>query len=194
MLIYATASGLSQGEYYDLGEVKVETYQRRAMFTGSVMLGGPFDPQTLRMTATLNQQGLVPLMEPYTALGYPQEGGGGGETTTPTVLNTNYPAGRVVDWVRLELRSSADPSQLVATRQALVLQNGSIVSTAGIAINFFDVVHGNYYVAVRHRNHLGSMTGTFSPFLSPEAVCGPTFSPTQVSSATALHLGIYRTA
>jgi hypothetical protein len=160
VLIYGERSPVTSIGHYDLAEVRVETYERRAMFTGSVLLGGAFDATTQRMSATLNQQGLIPLNEPYTALGYPQVGGGGGESTTTTVLNTNYPAGRVVDWVRLELRSFSDPSVLVATRQALVLQNGTILSAAGIALNLFNVLHGNYYVAVRHRNHLGAMTGT----------------------------------
>jgi hypothetical protein len=160
VLIYGQANGISTGSYYDLAEVRVETYERRARFVGAVLLGGAYDASTQRMTAALSQQGLVPLTEPYTALGYPQVSGGGGETTTAAVLNTNYPAGRVVDWVRLELRSSSNPSQLVATRQALVLQNGTIVSTSGIPMNLFNVLHGNYYVAVRHRNHLGAMTST----------------------------------
>lgn len=160
VLLYGERSPVISTGHYDLAEVRVDAYERRAMFTGSVLLGGAFDPTTQRMTATLNQQGLVPLTEPYTALGYPQVGGGGGETTTAAVLNTNYPAGRVVDWVRLELRSFSDPSNLVATRQALVLQNGSIVSTTGQFGNLFNVLHGNYYVAVRHRNHLGAMTST----------------------------------
>jgi len=138
----------------------VETFERRARFVGAVMLGGAYDPSTQRMRADLVQQNLLPLTEPYTALGYAQVNGGGGETTTATVLNTNYPAGRVVDWVRLELRSFSDPSLLVATRQALVLQNGSIVSTSGAGLNLFNVLHGNYYVAVHHRNHLGAMTST----------------------------------
>ncbi len=168
VLIYGQTSTVVTGGYYDLAHVQVETFERRARFVGAVMLGGAYDPTTQRMRADLAQQNLVPLTEPYTALGYPQVNGGGGETTTAAVLNTNYPAGRVVDWVRLELRSFSDPSLLVATRQALVLQNGSIVSTSGAGMNLFNVLHGNYYVAVRHRNHLGAMTSTPSTVPYPD--------------------------
>lgn len=160
VLIYGERSPSTSVGYYDLAEVRVETYEMRAMFFGTLMLGGAYDATTQRMSADLNLQGLIPLTEPYTALGYPQVNGGGGETTTSTVLSTNYPSGRVVDWVRLELRAFADPTQLVATRQALVLQNGRIVSTTGQLGVLFDVLHGNYFVAVRHRNHLGAMTST----------------------------------
>ncbi len=101
VLIYGETSTVVTGGYYDLAQVRVETYERRASFAGTVLLGGAFDATSQRMSATLNQQGLVTLSEPYSALGYPQVGGGGGETTTATVLNTNNPAGRLVDWVRL---------------------------------------------------------------------------------------------
>lgn len=160
VLIYGEASTVVSGGHYDLAEVKVETYEMRAMFYGSVMLGGPYDAGTQKMTANLNLQGLIPTTEPYTALGYPQVNGGGNETTTPTVLTTVYPGGRVVDWVRLELRAFANPAQVVATRQALVLQNGQIISATGPSNILFNVIHGNYHVSVRHRNHLGAMTST----------------------------------
>lgn len=160
VLIYGEASNVMSGGYYDLAEVRVETYEMRAMFYGTAMLGGAYDAGTQQMSASLNLQGLLPLTEPYTALGYPQVNGGGGETTTPTVLATNYPGGRVVDWVRLELRAFANPAQVVATRQALVLQNGQIIAATGPSNILFNVIHGNYYVAVRHRHHLGAMTST----------------------------------
>ncbi len=160
VLIYGERSPVTSVGHYDLAEVRVETYERRARFAGALMLGGAYDPTTQRMRASLVQQNLLPLIEPYTALGYPQVAGGGGETTNNTVLNTTYGGGRVVDWVRLELRAAANPAQLLATRQALVLQNGSVISASGSALNLFNVLHGNYYVAVRHRNHLGAMTST----------------------------------
>ncbi|MGV3638332.1 MAG: hypothetical protein ACO1NQ_11895 [Flavobacteriales bacterium] len=160
VLIYGVRSPVTSIGHFDLAEVRVETFEQRAMFAGTVMLGGAYNAGTQQMRADLNLQGLIPLVEPYTGLGYAQVNGGGGETTTPTVLSTNYPAGRVVDWVRLELRAFADPTQLVATRQALVLQNGQIVSTTGQAGILFNVLYGNYFVVVRHRNHLAAMTST----------------------------------
>lgn len=188
VLIYGEANTVTAGGYYDLAEVRVETYEMRAMFYGTVMLGGAYDPGTQRMSANLNVQGLIPMTEPFTALGYPQMNGGGGETTSATVLGTNYPAGRVVDWVRLELRAFADPAQVVATRQALVLQNGQIIAATGPSNILFNVIHGNYYVAVRHRNHLGAMTST--PITVPYpggGVWGYYFASTgfQCSGATA---------
>ncbi|MBK7083963.1 MAG: hypothetical protein IPH53_04585 [Flavobacteriales bacterium] len=148
-----------------LDHIVVQTKPYKAQFVGNVLLGGPYDPLSQTMSDALRQQGLVPLTEPYTALGWPQVSGGGGETVTPAVLNATYAGGHVVDWVRLELRKHSDPTVLMATRQALVLQNGTVISTTGTQSVLFDILPGNYYVAVRHRNHLGTMS--FAPYTVP---------------------------
>lgn len=145
--------------------VVVQVTPGNAQFGGTMLLGGAYNPTTHLMNDNLRQLGLIPLTEPYTALGWPQAGGGGGEVTTAAVLNATYTGGRVVDWVRLELRQSTDPSVLVASRQALVLQNGTVISAQGSTSVLFGVLPGNYWVAVRHRNHLGAML--FSPITVP---------------------------
>ncbi|MBK7086012.1 MAG: hypothetical protein IPH53_15650 [Flavobacteriales bacterium] len=64
-----------------------------------VLLEGPLNTTTLIMNDPLRAAGLVPLTEPYTALGFAQVAGGGGETsTTPVLATTGNNA--VVDWVR----------------------------------------------------------------------------------------------
>lgn len=120
-------------------------------------LEGPFDLQSGLMSDALRQQGLLPLTEPYTALGYAHVGGGG-ESTNATVLSASG-SDAVVDWVVVELRDAASPSQVIATSSALLRRNGQITSVAGTPVRF-PVTGGNYHVAIRHRNHLGCMTGT----------------------------------
>jgi len=122
------------------------------------VLEGPYVAGTGLMNDALRTAGLIPTTEPYTALGFTQAGGGGGETVAPAVLAV---AGNnaVVDWVRVELRSAAAPATIVATRQGLLLRNGDITATDGTsALSFSGTSAGNYYVALRHRNHLGTMT------------------------------------
>lgn len=143
-----------------IDQVVVRKKPWKAQFFGSMMLAGPYDPLTQTMSDGLRQQGLIPLVEPYTALGLPQVSGGGGETTTSAVLNAQHNGGHVVDWVRLELREFNDPTVLMATRQALLLQNGSVITATGSPSVLFDIAPGNYFIAVRHRNHLAAMTAS----------------------------------
>lgn len=123
------------------------------------LLDGPYLSATSRMRDDLRQQNLIPLTEPYTTAGLPQAAGGGGETTTLARLNTVF-AGthRAVDWVRLELRSATTPTQVVATRQALLWSNGTLRAANADDDLIFNVPEGSYHVAVRHRNHLPVMT------------------------------------
>jgi len=121
------------------------------------MLEGPYDQLSGLMKDDLRSAGLVPLTEPYTAIGYPHVNGGGGETTTGTVLATTG-ANAIVDWVVVELRSATTPATVVATRAALLQRDGDITGVDGTSPVQFTLPVGDYHVAVRHRNHLGVMT------------------------------------
>jgi CshA-type fibril repeat protein len=116
------------------------------------------------MRDDLRAGGYLPLTEPYTALAntrFTHVGGGGGETTTAAVLAAN--AGTpdaIVDWVFVELRNAADSSVVLQTRSALVQRDGDVVSAAdGVSkLNFTGIVGQQYFISVKHRNHLGAMT------------------------------------
>lgn len=124
-----------------------------------MLLEGPYDQASGQMTDNLRSAGLIPLTEPYTALGYAQVAGGGGETVAQSVLNVTG-VNAVVDWVRVELRSSSTPTTILATRQGLLQRDGDVVATDGTSALSFGVGAANYYVVVRHRNHLGAMTAS----------------------------------
>src|SRR5690606_14409090 len=103
----------------------------------------------------LRAQGLVPLQEPYSAMGFNVEG----PTSTSSALLAITGTNAVVDWVLVESRSATDPQQILSTRAGLLLRNGSVVSP----VNGNDPLNmclpmGSYYVVVRHRNHLPCMT------------------------------------
>lgn len=120
-----------------------------------VWLEGAYTPGSL-MSASLFQNGLIPLTEPYTALGYTHIGGGG-ETTTMQMLDP-FPGTdehTAVDWVVLELRDQNQPSLIVATQSCILRRNGLITRTDGLDLPVFMVAADGYFVAVRHRNHLG---------------------------------------
>ena len=128
-------------------------------------LEGPFNTTSTLMDATLRESGLLPLQEPYTALGYAHVGLGGGELTTQAVLNV-VGNDAVVDWVVVELRDASTPSAVLATRSALIKKNGYVVDIDGSSDVYFDQPPGNYFIALRHRNHLGVMTAAAQPLSS----------------------------
>ncbi|HQW88035.1 MAG TPA: hypothetical protein PLH93_12635, partial [Flavobacteriales bacterium] len=141
-----------------------------------------FETSTGLMRGSLRSAGLVPLAEPYTALGFDAVNGSGGETTTGAVLAVSGSAS-VVDWVRVELRHKNNSASVVAVRHALLLRNGNVVDVDGTSDVAFSVPADNYHIAVRHRNHLGAMLAT------PQALSATATLKDLTLSATALYGG-----
>ena len=73
----------------------------------------------------------------------------------PSVLAVTG-ANAIVDWVLVELRS--DTATIAVRKAALVQRDGDIVETDGVTPVSLTGAAGNYYVVVKHRNHLGVMT------------------------------------
>ncbi len=72
-----------------------------------------------------------------------------------------------VDWVMVELRSAEKQDSVIATRAGLVQRDGDVRDIDNISyLTFANVPSGSYYVAIRHRNHLGIVTAN-THLLSP---------------------------
>ncbi len=121
-----------------------------------VLLDGPYVPGSGLMSDGLRTASLIPLTEPYTALGFDMHGGSG-LGTVPGFLNTTG-NDALVDWVLVELRAAGNNSQVVATVPALLQRDGDVVGRLLTPSPLVSVAPGNYFVALRHRNHLGVMT------------------------------------
>ena len=119
-----------------------------------VWLQGPYNGTN--MNDNLRSLNLIPLSDPYPALGYVHVGGGGA-TTTSAVLSVSG-TNAIVDWILVEIRSATTPTQRVYTTSALLQRDGDIVATNGTSPLSIPLPAGNYHIAVRHRNHLGAMT------------------------------------
>ncbi|MBL7983469.1 MAG: hypothetical protein JNM91_00655 [Flavobacteriales bacterium] len=153
-----TVEALNADDECWLDHVAVQTYPSSTMvLQAAVLLGGPYDAVNMSMTDGLRASGLIPQVEPYTALGYMQVGGGGGETL-PAVLLGGTEFRRAVDWIRLEVRSATNPSVVLATRQCVLDQFGQLHGRYGELVFDVGVPAGSYRIAVRHRNHSGCMT------------------------------------
>lgn len=108
----------------------------------------------------------IPNQEPYSALAaFSHSNGGGGETVTaPATVFAGNGDNSIVDWVFVELRNSSSPTTVVATRSALLQRDGDVVDVDGVSPIFFaNSAPSSYYVSVRHRNHLGTMTANAVP-------------------------------
>ncbi len=102
------------------------------------------------MRISLRNFNLLPLSQPY---GNSQFSYNGTESVA------SIPAG-VVDWVYLEVRSTADGAAVPNGKRAAFLKSdGSVVDLDGTSpVKIENVPSGNYFVVVGHRNHLPVMS------------------------------------
>jgi hypothetical protein len=128
-------------------------------FAGKVMLQGALNATTGLMNNALNTLGILQehaSNQPYKSSGFNYIG-------TESVAQGFFAAHPdIVDWVLLELRDPNVPATVVATRAAFVKQDGTLVETDGTttAISFPNIASANYYVTVKHRNHLAIRSTT----------------------------------
>lgn len=65
----------------------------------------------------------------------------------------------IIDWAFVELRSKSNSATVLATRAGLIQRDGDIVDVDGVScLSFPGVTVDSYFVAIRHRSHLGVMT------------------------------------
>ncbi|MCD4681264.1 MAG: hypothetical protein K8S00_12840, partial [Bacteroidales bacterium] len=129
-----------------------------------VFLQGPYITGSNMMRTDLIALDFFPTTQPYSAFPWDYYG-----TESIGTVPSN-----VVDWVLVELRDPYDT--IVDLRAALLLDNGQVVDTNFLpGIGFKHVGPGNYYVVVKHRNHMPVMTAL--PLALPNAT-GYDFSDT----------------
>lgn len=138
------------------------------LVAAKVFLQGPYNGGL--MIDSLRAKSLLPVTDPYPSLGFIHAGNNAAATVNGAVFN-NAGNTAIVDWIWVELRNSANPAQVVATRSALVHKDGNITDLDGISpVRFSSVPEAAYYVAIRHRNHLGIMTQSTLVFNNNSAV------------------------
>lgn len=121
------------------------------------LLQGSYDAGSGLMKDNLRALNLIPLNQPYgnyAAFNY---------TGTEAINSTRLAQSglnAVVDWIIVELRSALNPTVVVTRQAALLTRNGNIVSanTDSPNLHLLGVSNGSYYIALRHRNHLGIMS------------------------------------
>ena len=125
-------------------------------------LEGPYQGSGM-MNDALRTLPSFPLTEPFTGMGYAATGYPSGTGINASVLSV--PGNNaIVDWMIMELRSSATPGTIMAARPALLQRDGDVVDLDGSSnVSFPGMAGGSYCIALRPRNHLPVMTGPSAP-------------------------------
>lgn len=130
------------------------------------------------MTTLLNSGSLIPLKsaDAYseTAFSYT-----GSEVTS-------IPDADVVDWVLVELRSNTDAASKIETKAAFLKKDGSITDIDGTSPVTFNQRPGNFYVVIRHRNHLPVMSASALALTTVSQVYDFTTAQSQAYGTNAL--------
>ena len=115
-----------------------------------VFLEGPYSTSTGQMNTALNSGGWLPTTSPYTQA--PAE-------VSPDFFQANP---NIVDWILIELRNPATPSQVLQRQSAFLLSDGHIIGLDGQQLPALKNSVPEAIVSVDHRNHL--------PFRTAEAI------------------------
>jgi hypothetical protein len=109
--------------------------------TARVYLEGAYEAGMDTMRLDLNTGGYLPAVSPYAE----------DPVTCSTIPDS------IADWVLVELRSDA-AGPAVEQRSALLSKHGYICNTGGTLGILFDASDGEYYIVIRHRDHLPVMS------------------------------------
>ncbi|MFZ4058038.1 MAG: hypothetical protein ACOYKE_07850 [Ferruginibacter sp.] len=128
------------------------------LVAAKVFLQGNYNTGTGVMSEGLRTGNRIPTTEPYTGMSnFTHLGSGGGETSTAAIVGSGATSNNdaITDWVFLQLHQTSDGA-IISTRSALLQRDGDVVDTDGVSpLSFAGNAAGNYFVSVRHRNHLG---------------------------------------
>ena len=114
-----------------------------------VFMEGPYSDGI--MDASLNDLEFIPLNQPFKISPWSYMG-----LESVTVVPEN-----IVDWILVELRSAVSSASIVMKRAVFITKDGSLVDLDGVSkIKTAGVQEGNYYVVLRHRNHLAIMSSS----------------------------------
>ncbi len=109
-------------------------------FDIDLFLAGPYSSGA--MSTAINS--LIPDDDPY--------GNGVNNVTVPATA---------VDWIEVELRNSGNPATVTKSYSFFVDNGGNVLNVDGtVGAKLTGVAKSSYYLAVRHRNHLGAMTAS----------------------------------
>lgn len=130
------------------------------------LLSGAYDTGGA-MKDDLRTASVIPTTEPYTALGYTMVNCPCDSTTQAVLDVTGTDA--IVDWVLVELRLKTNRDSILQSVTGLLQKDGDVVDVDGLSpLKIPNLATDSFYIAVKHRNHLGIITSAFQA-MSPVA-------------------------
>lgn len=123
-------------------------------------------PSGSLMNDGLRSANVIPVEEPYSGSGYSYVGTTPGASLSPSLLAVTG-NGAIVDWMVVEVRSASAPYAVLHSRPALLQRNGDLIGLNGEGYLNAPLPPGTYRIALRHRNHLGVMSGPQGLELDP---------------------------
>ncbi|MGV6809081.1 MAG: beta strand repeat-containing protein [bacterium] len=149
-----TATGFA--ETSEFSETRTATTANGLQIQIKALLQGAYSANDGLMRDDLHVAQQLPLTSPYSTWGYTLTGA---TTLAAPVLSNNNSGNGLVDWVIIELRDKTDPTQITQTVSALLQRDGFVIDpSTGSTTLSLNLPNDDYYVALRHRNHLGVMT------------------------------------
>ncbi len=150
-----TDGGLTtDGFYFDDLSVVVRTEEPRVKL--KLFLEGAYDTLTNEMRTNLSAENILPISQPFNQAPWNYIG-------TESVESSNEVPEGVVDWVLVEVRDVNDNFIILEQAAGFLLSNGQVVDVAGNTGIAFPSIAANqdYFVSVKHRNHVAVMSRTF---------------------------------
>lgn len=113
-----------------------------------VLLEGSYDVADQSLSTQLNEDGILPLNQPFNVSPYNYAG-----TETVSTFPEN-----IAQWTLVEVRSATDNSQVISRRACLIDKNGLLRDLDGVTLPEIVVPEGEEcYLAVYAPGHLGAM-------------------------------------
>jgi len=99
-------------------------------------------------------------------------------------------ADAIVDWVFVELRDKVDNTLILDSQSAFLQRDGDVVSIDGVSPLSFDQANDGFYIAIKHRNHIGIISAVTYPLSSNNTVIDLTLNSSDVQGDTNAVIGL----
>ncbi|MFC1502094.1 S8 family serine peptidase [bacterium] len=135
-------TGAAPNSTWGYGKLDINAAMGGVLVETKVFLEGPYNTSGDTMSTDLNQGGFIPTTSPYSE-----------DPRTVDSIPDN-----IVDWILVELRTTATGEE-VTSKSVFLHRDGRLVADDGTTGQItLDADAGNYYIVVKHRNHLAIMS------------------------------------